>query len=96
MRTHLRAIVIALAVAAPLGMAVATPTGPTKSAGHPNLAAAAKLVQQAFDRLEAAQKANEYELGGHAAKAKDLLKQANDEIKLAVDAATARDGKKSP
>jgi hypothetical protein len=92
MRTLIRASVIALAVAAPLGLAVATPT---KGPGHPNLAAAAKLVQQAFDRLEAAQKANEFELGGHAAKAKDLLKQANDEIKLAVGAADTRD-KKTP
>lgn len=96
MRTHLRAIVIALAVAAPLGLAVATPSAPSKGPGHPNLAAAAKLVQQAFDRLEAAQKANEYELGGHAAKAKDFLKQANDEIKQAVGVAETRDGKKSP
>jgi hypothetical protein len=49
--------------------------------------AADKLCAQAFTKLEAAQKANEYDLGGHAAKAKDLLKQAQDEIKLATAAA---------
>ena len=54
---------------------------------HPNLAAADRLVQQAYGKLEAAQKANEYDLGGHAAKAKDLLKQAQDEIKLATKSA---------
>ncbi len=96
MRTAIRAAVIALAVAAPLGLVMADKT--QKGPGHPNLEAAQKLSQQAFERLEAAQKANEYELGGHAAKAKDLLKQANDEIKLAVGAAEARDGgkKKTP
>ena len=84
MRTLIRATVIALAVAAPLGLVMADKTS-AKGPAHPNLAAAQKLAQQAFDRLVAAQKANEYELGGHAAKAKDLLKQANDEIKAITD-----------
>jgi hypothetical protein len=83
MRTSIRAIAIALAVATPLGMALAAP----KTAGHPNLIAAQKLCAQAFTKLEAAQKANEYDLGGHAQKAKDALKLANDEIKLAAEAA---------
>jgi hypothetical protein len=87
-----RALVVALAVSAPLGLALAEqPVGKMK--GHPNLAAAQKLALQAFDKLEAAQKANEYDLGGHAAKAKELLKQANAEIKLAAEVAGKRDGK---
>ena len=90
MRTSMfRAIAIALAVAAPLGLAVATPTK-GKVVGHPNLAAAQKLCAQAFTKLEAAQKANEYDLGGHAQKAKDALKLANDEIKLAAEASDAK------
>ena len=54
---------------------------------HGNLAAAQRLVVEAFDRLSEAQEDNRYKLGGHAARAKDLLRQANDEIKLAADTA---------
>jgi hypothetical protein len=53
---------------------------------HPNIAAAQKYVQKAFDLTVAAQKANEFDLGGHAQKAKDLLEQANAELKLAAEA----------
>ena len=52
---------------------------------HPNIAAAQRLVVQAFNKITAAQKANEYDLAGHAAKAKDLLDQANAELKLAAE-----------
>jgi hypothetical protein len=86
-----RSFLAVFALALPLGLAVAESPAPppktTKGKAHPNLAAAQKLAAQAYDKLEAAQKANEYDLGGHAAKAKALLKQANDEIKLAWDAA---------
>jgi hypothetical protein len=44
---------------------------------HPNLAAAQDLSRQAFDKMTAAQQANEYDLGGHAGHAKDLLRQAS-------------------
>lgn len=54
---------------------------------HPNIAAAQKHIDAAFEKLEAAQKANEYDMEGHAQKAKDLLKQASDECKLAAEAA---------
>jgi hypothetical protein len=54
---------------------------------HPNLAAAQRLSAQAFDRLVAAQRVNEWDLDGHAQKAKELLEQANAEIKLAAEAA---------
>ena len=54
---------------------------------HPNLMEAQRLVGQAFDRLVAAQGANEWDMDGHAQKAKDLLDQANREIKLAAEAA---------
>lgn len=56
-------------------------------ARHGNLAAAQNLIRQAFDKLTAAQAANEYDLGGHAARAKQLLDQAANEIKLAAEAA---------
>ena len=54
---------------------------------HGNLAAAQNLVVEAFDRITEAQQDNRYNLGGHAARAKDLLRQANDELRLAADAA---------
>ena len=40
---------------------------------HPNLAAAQRLSQQAWERIVAAQQANEWDLQGHAQKAKELL-----------------------
>jgi hypothetical protein len=57
---------------------------------HGNLAAAQRLVRDAFDRLTKAQQDNRYNLGGHAARAKELLHKANDEIKLAAEAANRR------
>jgi len=53
-------------------------------AKHPNLAAAQDLISQAYVRIGDAQKANEFDLGGHAGKAKDLLEQANQELKMAA------------
>jgi hypothetical protein len=57
---------------------------------HGNLAAAQNLIAQAYDRMTAAQQANEYELGGHAARAKQLLWQASEEIKQAAIEANQR------
>ncbi len=59
-------------------------------ARHPNLAAAQHLVDQAFSKVTAAQRANEFDLQGHAEKAKQLLEQANAELKLAAVAANRR------
>lgn len=57
---------------------------------HPNLAAAQRLVEQAFNRINDAQRANEWDLGGHAEKAKRLLDQANAELKQAAEASNRR------
>jgi hypothetical protein len=54
---------------------------------HPNLAAAQRLSQQAFEKITAAQQANEWDMDGHAAKAKELLDQVNNQLKLAAEAA---------
>ena len=56
-------------------------------ARHPNLAAAQRLCDQAFNKIVAAQQANEWDMDGHAQKAKDLLDQANRELKAAAEAA---------
>jgi hypothetical protein len=57
---------------------------------HPNLAAAQRLVDQAFRKVTEAQRANEFDLAGHAEKAKGLLDQANAELKLAAETANRR------
>jgi hypothetical protein len=63
------------------GVTVAQNVNPHR---HPNLAAAQRLIDQAIGRIDAAQQANEFDMGGHAAKAKDLLARANEEIKQAA------------
>jgi DICT domain-containing protein len=52
---------------------------------HPNLAAAQRLSQQAFERISIAQQANEFDMDGHASKAKELLEQANEQLRIAAD-----------
>jgi hypothetical protein len=54
---------------------------------HPNLDAAQQFAQEAIEKITEAQKANNYHMGGHAAKAKELLEQAIQEIQLAAQAA---------
>jgi hypothetical protein len=56
---------------------------------HPNLMAAENHLKQAVEKIEAAQKANEFDMEGHAAKAKELLAQAQTELAAAAAAATA-------
>jgi hypothetical protein len=57
---------------------------------HPNLAAAQRLVEQAFNKISDAQQANEWDMSGHAQKAKQLLDQANAELKSAAESANRR------
>ena len=54
---------------------------------HPHLLEAQRLCTQAYEQISVAQKANEFELGGHAEKAKQLLEQANRELQMAAEAA---------
>ena len=67
--------------------AVAFAAGNVSAKKHPNLAAAQKLIDAAYEKVTAAQKANEFDMDGHAAKAKDLLEQARAEIKSAAEEA---------
>ena len=57
---------------------------------HPNLAAAQRLSQQAFERIVQAQQANEWDLQGHAQKAKELLDEVNRELRQAATASNQR------
>jgi hypothetical protein len=52
---------------------------------HPNLAAAQRLTDQAFNKITAAQQDNEWDLAGHAKHAKQLLDEANEELKKAAE-----------
>jgi len=72
------------------GLAIAQPERNVSGARHPNLAAAQRLSQQAFERIVEAQRANEWDMRGHAQKAKELLEQANEELKAAALAANRK------
>lgn len=52
---------------------------------HGNMAAAQQSIVDAYGHINDAQQANEGQLGGHAQRAKDLLSQANEELRLAAD-----------
>jgi F0F1-type ATP synthase membrane subunit b/b' len=71
------------------GFALAKPAENVSGKRHPNLAAAQELAGRAFEKIGAAQQANEFDMQGHAAKAKTLLDQANAELKQAAEAANA-------
>lgn len=74
-----------VALGAALAAAGAAFAGP--EAGHPNIIAARDAVQVAIEKLHAAQVANEYDMGGHAAKAEKLMHETEAEMKLAAEAA---------
>jgi len=65
-----------------------TPEATVSSTKHGNLAKAQEYIQSAYTSIVDAQKANEYDMGGHAAKAKTVLEQAQKELKLAAEAAS--------
>ena len=66
------------------------PTVDVDPARHSNLASAQQLVRGAWEKVDAAQVANGHALGGHAARAKELLVQAGNELGLAADTADRR------
>jgi hypothetical protein len=56
---------------------------------HPNLAQAQTLVVEANNYIVNAQKDNRYDMHGHAQNARQLLVQANQELKLSAEDADA-------
>jgi hypothetical protein len=85
-----RSLLLRLAVALVLlgGLAIAQrPKENVNGGRHPNLAAAQRLSQQAWQKIVAAQEANEFDMQGHAQKAKGLLDEVNRELKLAAESA---------
>jgi len=56
---------------------------------HGNLRAAQQYILSAWQRIGQAQADNNGQLGGHAARAKDLLVQANEELRMAANVSNA-------
>ena len=82
-----KSFIVIFVMAAVLAVGAAAFGQQVSKALHPNLAAAQGFIERAINKITAAQQANEYDMGGHAAKAKALLDQAFVEIKLAAEAA---------
>jgi len=57
---------------------------------HPNLAEAQHHLQQAWGKTDEAQRENKDELGGHAARAKEHMEAADQELKAAAEFADHR------
>ncbi len=89
-RRFLRNLIICCTVIGTLSIGVAAFGQQVSKARHPNLAAAQELIQRAIGKISAAQDANEFDMGGHAAKAKALLDEAFAEIKLAAETANSK------
>jgi len=90
LKTRLLAVVVGLLLAIGVFALAQPPERNISPRRHPNLAAAQRLTQQAFERIVAAQQANEWDMHGHAQHAKELLDQANRELKAAAEAANRR------
>jgi cellobiose-specific phosphotransferase system component IIA len=90
MKTIFKGVLSAVLIVSAGVASAQTPVQNIEPQRHGNLAAAQELVTGAFDRLSEAQFANHDALGGHAVRAKELLRQANEEIKLAAIAANDR------
>jgi hypothetical protein len=89
MKKRLLAVVLgALLVVA--GVALAQqPRKNVSPAHHPHIAKAQQLSREAWQQIVDAQRANEWDMNGHAQRAKELLDQVNNELKLAAEAANA-------
>jgi len=84
-------VAIALCAAFALSAVLFAQQEPRVTVGekHGNMRAAQEYIQQAWRKIDEAQKDNNYNLGGHAGRAKELLAQASEEIKLSAEAANS-------
>ena len=83
------ALLAGIALIATAAIAQQQPVRDISGKRHPNLARAQHQVDMAYQSVLAAQRANEFDLGGHAQKAKELLDQANAELKQAAEVSNA-------
>jgi len=86
-KTRILAVVVALLFIIGIVVVAQPPQRNVSGRRHPNIAAAQRLAQQAWEKIVAAQQANEWDMQGHAQHAKELLDQANRELKAAAGAA---------
>jgi hypothetical protein len=86
-RTRIVACFIGLLLVLGAAAIAQRPEKDISPANHPNLAAAQDLSRRAWQRIVDAQRANEWDMDGHAQKAKDLLDEVNRELRLAANAA---------
>ena len=88
-RRVLRILIIGIIAVGLLFVGVSVFSQQVSADRHPNLAAAQDFIQRAIGKISEAQKANDYDMKGHAAKAKQLLDEAYQEVWLAARAANA-------
>jgi hypothetical protein len=92
MSKKMRVFTSVLAVVLFCGMALAQrPAENISPKVHPNLAQAQRLIAQANEYIARAQKANRGDMQDHAEKARQLLAQADRELKAAAEADNAAD-----
>ena len=91
--TRIASTTLACLLVLAAGIVFAQPKENVSKGLHPNLAAAQRLSLQAWNKILDAQKANEWDLQGHAQKAKELLDQVNNELKLAAQASNKNKNK---
>ncbi|MGA3186609.1 MAG: hypothetical protein ABSF22_05805 [Bryobacteraceae bacterium] len=80
-------IVASLLLIGGIAIAQQPPAQNVSKGKHPNLAAAQRMCLNAYEKINAAQTANEWDMQGHAKKAKELLDQVNSELKQAAQSA---------
>jgi hypothetical protein len=85
-RTRIVACVIGLLLVLGAAAIAQRPEKDISPDRHPNLAAAQDLSRRAWQRIVDAQQANEWDMDGHAQKAKNLLDEVNRELRLAANA----------
>lgn len=71
-------------------LAAQAPVQDINPSRNPNLAEAQRLIGDAYRKIDISQKGNHGDMKGHAEKAKQLLDQANMELKMAAEAADHR------
>lgn len=84
MKSSLRNSSIALALASGIYVFAQAPSVDIGSR-HGNLRAAQQSIVSAYQQIEEAQQHNDGQLGGHAQRAKELLSQANQELRQAAN-----------
>jgi len=87
-------VALSVLIGVGVGTAVGQPKDNVSKALHPNLARAQKQASAAYESITMAQQANEWDLAGHAAKAKELLEEVNNQLKLAAEQSNANKKKK--